>query len=120
MSQTTQSLASAFPPPDREDWVALVEKTLKGAALDSIASRTADGIEVRPLHQGGAAAPLPSWRERHGEMAWDVRALTWHPDPARANADILDDLAGGGGSALVAVWDPAALPRMLQGVMTDV
>jgi methylmalonyl-CoA mutase len=46
--------------------------------------------------------------------------VTWHPDPARANADILEDLAGGASSVLLAVWDPADLPRALEGVMTDV
>jgi methylmalonyl-CoA mutase len=55
-----------------------------------------------------------------GEAAWDVRTVTWHPDPARANADILEDLKGGASSVAVTVRDPDLLPRMLERVMTDI
>ena len=119
MSQITP-LAEAFPPPDRNAWIALVEKTLKGAGAETLVTRTADGIEVQPLYQPDSEAPLPSWRAAMGDAAWDVRTVTWHPDPARANADILADLAGGASSALIAVHDPDQLARILDGVMTDV
>jgi methylmalonyl-CoA mutase len=113
-------LAAGFGPAERADWLALVERTLKGAAFETLVSRTADGVDVQPLYEPTSSAPLPSWRSRAGERAWDVRTLTWHPDPARANADILDDLAGGASSVVLAVWDPSHVARALEAVMTDV
>jgi methylmalonyl-CoA mutase len=58
-----------------------------------------------------------------------VRTLVDHPDPARANADALDDLNGGAASLLVtldasgeagvAVGSRADLERVLEGVLLD-
>src|SRR3954469_19942758 len=60
-------LADSFAEASRADWLALVEKTLKGAQAESLVSRTADGIEVQPLYDASASPPLPSWRAAAGE-----------------------------------------------------
>ena len=50
MSATILPLADDFAPPSREDWLALVEKTLKGETFaDALGRHTADGIDIVPL-----------------------------------------------------------------------
>ncbi len=125
-------LAAGFPASSRGDWLALVEKTLKGAAIETLASHTPDGLATCPLYTGedavvpAAFPPAP----RGGDPAWDIRAAVAHPDPVRANAQILEALAGGAVSVLVtidptggqgvAVGTEIALARLLEGVMLDV
>lgn len=124
------SLAEDFPAPDRAEWLALVEKTLKGASPESLISRTADGIEVRPLYRADdAVTTVRDLRARDAERPWDLRMATAHPDAARANDEILKDLEGGAASVLVKI-DPAGergvavgsvegLGRALDGVLLD-
>ena len=51
------TLAAEFPTPTREDWLALVDKVLKGGDFHrKLVSRTADGIEIQPLYIGSDAA----------------------------------------------------------------
>jgi methylmalonyl-CoA mutase len=119
-------LAAGFPAPDRAAWLALVEKTLKGAPLQSLTRRTLDGLPIEPLYEAGAAA-APIVRAAAG---WDVRTVVRSADPAAANAEALADLAQGAGSLLLRL-DPTGengvaagtaddLARVLAGVMLDV
>jgi methylmalonyl-CoA mutase len=123
------SLSAAFPPPDESAWRALVEKTLKDAPFESLIKQTAEGLPIQPLYhmaQDPAAFPLPA---RDAERPWDIRADIGHPDPARANGDLLRDLEGGAASALVridpagrrgvAVGSAADLTRVLDGVLLE-
>ena len=132
MNAPTLALAADFPPAARADWLALVEKTLKGAGLASLAGRTPDGLAVEPLYTADdapVAAAFPT-APRDGERAWDIRAAIAHPDPAHANAQILEALAGGASSILITI-DPAgvegvaigsgqALEGLLEGVALDI
>jgi len=43
-------LADGFPAATREDWLALVAKTLKGAGVESLDRMTADGLTVHALY----------------------------------------------------------------------
>ena len=128
MDDTVIPLAADFPAALREDWLKLVEKTLKGAGADTLVSHTADGLDLRPLYtaDGGAAPSTP----RPAGTGWDVRVAVRHPDPAKANAEALEGLAGGGQSLLLSL-DPAGregvaigsaedLAHTLHGVMIDV
>jgi methylmalonyl-CoA mutase len=121
-------LAEDFPEPDRADWLALVEKTLKGGSVDDLVSRTADGIAIRPLYRE-AVGTVRDLRPRDAERPWDVRMASAHPDAAQANAEVLKDLEGGAASVLVQI-DPAGergvavgsaegLGRVLDGVLLD-
>ena len=49
----------AGPPPDRDAWRALVEKTLKGAAPGTLERRTLEGLAIRPLYDAADAPALP-------------------------------------------------------------
>jgi methylmalonyl-CoA mutase len=128
------TLASDFAAPTRDEWLAAVDRALKGADFDkTLVSTTADGIRVGPLYvagdvatasdeggfpafapllRGAVAAPRP-----HG--AWDIRTSIAHPDPATANAWALEDLAGGATSVAFQVADPADVPRLFEGIVLD-
>jgi methylmalonyl-CoA mutase len=127
------SLVADFPPAQRADWLALVEKTLGGADFDAaLTSRTADGLIVQPLYTAEDATPSPMLRRATSAdptRPWDLRTLIDHPDPVRANADALADLTGGAASVRV-VLDPSGvqgvavgsqddLARVLDGVLLD-
>ena len=125
-TSTFAPLADGFPAPDRAAWLALVEKTLKGAPLSSLERRTAEGLAIQPLYEAGADAPAIA----RSHAGWDLRACVRPPDPAAANAEALADLAQGADSLLLAL-DPAGangiavasedeLARVLDGVLLDI
>ncbi|WP_370545493.1 methylmalonyl-CoA mutase subunit beta [Caulobacter sp. 17J80-11] len=133
MRNPATPLAQEFSPPTREQWMALVDKTLKGAPFDKrLVARTYDGLTVQPLYTAEDGAPALAARPRpHADPArpWDLRTVVDHADPARANADLLKDLQNGAASVLVRI-DPTGvdgvavggqdeLARVLSGVLLD-
>ncbi len=110
----------------REQWLARVRAVLKDAPFERLASRTVEDLLIQPLYgpgDGAAARAGPQHRRRPAEdaMAWDVRVPVAHPDPARANDQVLESLAGGASSVLLSVHSGAAagLGRALDGVMLE-
>ena len=101
--------ADAWPPAGADDWLALVEQTLRGRDLGELSSTTRDGIDIRPLYAAGPdrpAAAAAAADPRRSEKGWDVRQL--HRLEAAIHAleelrrRIEEDLAGGrnvGGSS---------------------
>ena len=132
MDAAVTPLADDFAAPSRADWLKLVDKTISGAPLDSLVRRTDDGLPIAPLYVAEDAAapahPVLAARDE-GAPAWDVRTLVAHPDPARANAEILEDLEGGAASVIVridptgrtgvAVGSAEGLARTLDGVVLE-
>ncbi|KJS35385.1 MAG: methylmalonyl-CoA mutase, partial [Hyphomonas sp. BRH_c22] len=109
MADDILPLSSAFKDATEAEWLAAVEKALKGKGIDTITRTTADGLKVRPLYResdfpsatdplgtpgaapylrGPTAAP-DAW------LPWDIRQAFTHPDPATTNAEILRDLERG-------------------------
>ncbi|MDB5479874.1 MAG: methylmalonyl-CoA mutase beta subunit [Caulobacteraceae bacterium] len=130
MTTSTIPLADGFPAATRADWLALVAKTLKGAGVETLVGRTADGLELDALYtdEDGAAALPFAPAPRGGERGWDVRARVAASEPALANREALDALAGGAGSILikldsgaggVAVTSAGDLDRVLAGVEAE-
>jgi methylmalonyl-CoA mutase len=119
-------LAADFPPADRQAWLSLVERTLKGAPLASLTRHTLEGVAIEPLYEAGLPAPAPA----KSAPGWDVRTIVRHADPAAANEAALADLAQGAQSVLlrldpegrdgVAAGSAEDLARALDGVMLDV
>ncbi len=105
----TTPLAADFPAPSREAWVALVEKTLKGASPESLTRRSYDGLPTEALY---VAFPHQTDAVRfdlvrsQGEGRWDVRTVIDPPDPVIANDHALQDLQNGANSLLLRI-DPA-------------
>lgn len=131
MSGTILPLADDFAPPAREDWLKLVEKTLKGESFDdALVRKTADGLAIQPLYTSESApAVTRDLRPRDADRPWDLRMRLAHPDPAQANAEAVKDLEGGAASLLVSI-DPTGLAgvavgsaddlaRVLDGVLLD-
>lgn len=135
MSEAPAPLAEDFGPPDEAlahaRWLALVEKTLKGADFDETLVRaTPDGIAIAPLYTSADAVAVErDLRPRDADRPWDLRVAVSHPDPKQANGEILKDLENGAASVLlalhpkggagVAVGSREDLARVLDGVLLD-
>jgi methylmalonyl-CoA mutase len=101
------SLAAAFPPASRKDWLALVERTLKGTPYERLVSRTRDGLAIEPIYERAAGAGAIAGRP--AGTPWTVMQRVDHPDAAAANAEALEDLKNGAtGLALLMAGPPAA------------
>src|SRR5690349_16778354 len=122
------SLAAGFPPATEADWRALVDKTLGDKPFESLEKATAEGLAIAPLY-AGAERPTAPARQPGADRAWEVAALTAHPDPTRANAELLADLRGGAAACVVridptgangvAVGAEAELSRVLDDVILE-
>jgi methylmalonyl-CoA mutase len=139
---TELSMMEGFSAPERAQWLALVEKALKGADFERrLVARTADDLRILPLYtRGDAPAGIAEQHPgvppfQRGASAggfsppWDIRQIHAEPDPAAANAAILEDLAGGATSIKLQIsgpsWsglagDPGGLGAALKGVLLDV
>ncbi len=127
---TKPAFDSTFPQATREQWLELVEKTLKGASFEKVlVSRTSDDIAVEPLYGKAKGAPYAARRETG---PWRIAQRLDHPEPREANRLALADLEGGADSiVLVAAGAPSArgfgtrlasgddVARALDGIMLD-
>lgn len=110
MTDTPLVLAAEFPDASHEQWLALVEKTLKGKPFDkAMVDRTPEGIAIPGLHSKEdwdatgdpsglpGAAPFTRGGRASGNAAtgWDIRQVCAHPNPVTANKQILADLETG-------------------------
>lgn len=124
------ALAAEFPPPSREQWLALVEGVLKGGAFEKkLVARTYDGLRIEPLYaREPNARPVAG---RPAAQAWAVMQRVDHPDPATANQQALHDLENGAtGLTLVFAGSigargfgigasEAVIERVLDGIYLD-
>ena len=140
MADDILPLSNAFADATEAEWLAAVDKALKGKGVDSITRHTADGLDVRPLYR---ESDFPSATDPLGTpgvapylrgptaapdayLPWDIRQAFTHPDPAATNAEILRDLERGvssveltldpTGESGVQVTDLATLTTVLAGV----
>ncbi|MEQ1650157.1 MAG: methylmalonyl-CoA mutase family protein [Hyphomicrobiaceae bacterium] len=137
----SEAWVNDFAAADGARWRGLVDKILKGADFEKqLVSKTADGVRIEPLYLRGAldgladggqpgAAPYLRGTRVTGMGGWDIRAVQAEADAAKANAAILEDLAGGATSVLLQIAhngraglkaDAAEIGRALDGVMLDV
>src|SRR5580704_13933249 len=88
------TLGAEFPAATRDQWLKLVDGVLKGAPFDKkLVSRTYDDLAIAPLYPRAATArPVAG---RAPGAAWTVMQRVDHPDPAVANAQVLQDLENG-------------------------
>jgi methylmalonyl-CoA mutase len=104
--------------PGQGEWERLAAGVLKGASVEKLVRSTRDGIPVRPLYTREGAAGLTATAGMPGGApfvrgagdtvpGWDVWVHQAHPDPRRANALMLEALAGGAASLDLALWDGA-------------
>ncbi|WP_417711445.1 methylmalonyl-CoA mutase family protein [Roseibium aggregatum] len=115
---------------DADAWWAAVDKALKGSARQKLYGKTDDGLDIAPLYERRTESPARALRAAAGD--WSVVQRVDIPDPAEANAQILEDLEGGasgldlifrGAAAAygngIRVDDLSGLDRLLDGVELD-
>ena len=114
-TEAEPTLAGEFPPATEDQWLALVDKVLRGAPLSKLQSRTAGGIIVEPLYtaatspgsqdEAGFPGSAPFTRGSSSEVradgAWGIRTLLTSPDPMEANKTALRELERGSTELLV-------------------
>lgn len=144
MTDDILSLSGPFADADEAQWLAEVNKALKGAPVERLTRELPGGLKVRPLYReadapaagdpmgqpgaapylrGASAAPDP-------HLPWDIRQAFAHPDPATTNAEILRDLERGVSSIELhidpegvhgcAIHDKDTLATALKGVRADI
>jgi methylmalonyl-CoA mutase len=108
LGESATPLAADFEAATREQWLALVDKAIKGADFEKkLVSHTADGIRVEPLYRRETSvaalqaatpghAPFTRGAAGHVEgMGWEIRQRINAADPSNANREILSELEGG-------------------------
>lgn len=97
-----------FAPIDRDGWVKLAQKALKGADFDeSLISKTDDAIAIEPLYERRRNALLTP--RKNPSKPWHIVQRIDDPDPVRANRQLLEELENGAtGIALVFEGAPNA------------
>lgn len=120
-----------FIAPSRADWLHLVEKGLRGAALESLSHVTEDGLPRGPLSTLADRAPAPAAIMRSGvpllgDRPWHISVVVSDPDLGFANTQLLSDLTGGASAARVdlgaggvKISRAADFDRLFEQVHTD-
>ncbi len=102
MPDSFSALSSDFPTPSSEEWVALVDKTLKGKPFEKAMRKvTLDGIAIDALGTSEAVQVQRQPTRSHGD--WLITSPHWGNDPAQINADILEDLERGASAIAISV-----------------
>ncbi len=119
--------AEGWTPVTVGDWMALIERTLRGGDLADLTSKTRDGIEIRPLYTQRPARPAAARTAvdpARSARGWDVRTRHRVVAGGRSDPDLLrrrvdDDLAAGATSVELEVAEGVTideLDRVLAGV----
>ncbi|HEY1880184.1 MAG TPA: methylmalonyl-CoA mutase family protein [Caulobacteraceae bacterium] len=123
-------LATDFQPAAHAEWLALVEKTLKGVALESLDTTGPDGLIIHPLYERDDAPRRFTPPQRSQGQPWDIRTRIRYPSKSSARDAALDELAGGAASVILAVRQKGAdgidirsaddMAAVLEGILFDV
>jgi methylmalonyl-CoA mutase len=121
------AVASLFPAYSEADWRKAAEAALKGASLETLVSKTADGLRVEPVYP-----PAEGPRAIRPGGPWRIIARLDHPNADEANAQALDDLANGADGLQIVFsgaigahgfglrrFDSASLHKAFDGVSFD-
>lgn len=112
-------LAADFEAATRDQWLALVDKAIKGADFEKkLVTRTADGIRVEPVYVRETSVPAlqaavpghaPFTRGTHSAvkgLGWEIRQRIGASDAGTANRQILTELDGGSNGILLDIEAP--------------
>ncbi|MGH7022397.1 MAG: methylmalonyl-CoA mutase family protein [Caulobacteraceae bacterium] len=130
MTFSPTPLADGFAPAMRANWLALVEKTLKGAGVETLTTRGTDGLAIAPLYEPSLEPEPFIPAPRGGERPWDIRARVRQPGLTLARDAVAEDLAGGAASIILAIRQTGAegiavtcrddMARVVEEVLIDV
>lgn len=117
-NQPAEKLFSEFPPISTAEWMAAIEKDLKGADFDkTLVWETYEGIKVKPFYRSEDLNGIPeavasepgAFPYLRGNVAgpndWKIRQDIFHSDPREANKAALRSL-GRGAQAIAFVAQP--------------
>jgi len=101
-----KNISNNFPPVNYKDWITNTEQILGEEWLRKLTSKTDDGIEIKPLYHEyhERISEIPNRKTK--DNSWDVMSLSFHPDPKKANKEIIDNLENGANSLLLRL-DPS-------------
>jgi methylmalonyl-CoA mutase len=122
---TELSLGAEFPTADHDEWLAAVEKVLRGRPFDRVlVGTTRDGLDIQPLYttfDGTSVESVPVDTDRI-ERGWDVRQVHDGGDPDVASAIVAELERGVTSVELTAPaggWSLDALRTATEGVLFD-
>ncbi len=102
-------LAAIFQRVSDNDWSLLVEQSLRGRSIDSLATRTDDGLIIGPIHaKPECIVPIANMIT---DQPWVVVQRLEDPDSDRALATIEADLKGGAGGVELVFLGSASAER---------
>lgn len=123
---TDLGLGAEFPTPDRDEWVAAVEKVLRGRSFEKVlVGATRDGLDIQPLYtaDGSAGVPLVDADPERLERGWDVRQVHDGTDPEACAVAVLAELERGVTSIELTPppggWRAESLRTAVEGVLLD-
>jgi len=132
MTSATDDLrfAADFPGASYGDWRKLVDAVLKGTQFEKLVGKTYDGLRIEPIYsRAKGVAPVSG---RAAATPWQIMQRIDHPDAAKANALVLQNLEkgatgldiefqGGPGARGFGVADtsPETLKRLFDGVVFE-
>ncbi len=112
-------LAADFEAATRDQWLALVDKAIKGADFEKkLVTRTADGIRVEPIYVRETSVPAlqaavpghaPFTRGANSAvqgLGWEIRQRISASEPETANRQVLTELDGGSNGILLDIEAP--------------
>ncbi|MGH9893846.1 MAG: methylmalonyl-CoA mutase family protein, partial [bacterium] len=94
---------------DERDWRILVEQSLRGRPLDSIAARSDDGFSIGPIYR--PAQGIRPVATRAPDQPWRVVQRLEIPDLQQALASLHSDLTGGATGIELVMADGASAER---------
>lgn len=114
-------LFSEFHPATKQDWLAQLERDLKGRPLSELSTALGQDIVLPPFFHPDdmaedATTALPDHRP---DNTWDIGASIAVADPRAANHTALEELGGGANALLfqcAAALDPDAIALLLHDV----
>jgi methylmalonyl-CoA mutase len=118
--QNDKDLFSEFSPVSKAEWLARMEKDLKGKPLEDLYWRLEEDIVLAPFYHPEDLSTLPAPITRgRADNNWEIGELIVANDAARANAELLEGLAGGvEAPLLIHPHEPA--PQELEDLLRDV
>lgn len=124
MASHPHAISDEFNSPSHDDWMTLVEKTLKGKPFDkAMVKLSADGLEIPALSTERETAPQP--QPFRAEQNWHIASPNWGNEADAVNKDILTDLERGASAIALTVGaggqgvEPGALGAALRDVYLD-
>ncbi len=105
-------LSADFPEANEADWLALVDKALKGKSVDTLSSKTEHGLPIKGLYResdwaasidpSGLPGFAPHTRgarpDKDAFLPWDIRPIIAHPNPTIAKTRLMEALENGASS----------------------